>query len=321
MAAITDPRLADLHGQDCSCGCAGRYAGQQDRREDPTRTKTARRRFAQHLRGRFDAIKFHINRGIVDNDAFGLRGPDVGGTLEAQSEALDREFEVHVETDDSITPGAGQFDFPSSSEAAEEFEGWLDEAIEREILEEYDGDRYIRKGYGRGVKHGDARMREAGVDVPDESLERALRHPVHEDKLELMYTRAFEELEGITAATAQSIRRELTDGLSQGMNPREIARNINDRVEAIGKTRATVMARTEVIRSHSEGTLDRYERMLGETDVTIQAELSTSADSRVCQECAEAAGRGPWPIDEFRGSEYQPPIHPQCRCAVIPVTN
>lgn len=306
-----------------SAGCSHAHhprAFASQAREDPTRTKTARRRFAQHLRNRWDAIRFHINRGLVDNDAFGLRGPDIGGTLEGQSGDLDREFEANVETDDSITPGAGQFDFPSSAEAAEEFEEWLDGALEREIIEEYDGDRYIRTGYGRGIKHGDARMREAGVDVPDEALESAFRHPVHQDKLELLYTRAFEELEGINSATAQSIRRELTDGLSQGMNPREIARNINDRVGAVGKTRSTVMARTEVIRSHSEGSLDRYERMMGDTEVTVQAELSTAGDSRVCQQCADAAGRGPWPIEEFRGSGYQPPIHPRCRCTILPVT-
>lgn len=280
-----------------------RLAVHQQGRADPTRTKTARRRFAQHLRGRWDAIKFHINRGLVENDALGLEGADIG-TLAA-----------NVDKDDSLTPGAGQFDFPADAEKAEAFADWLDEAIEQEILEEYGGDRYLRQGYSRGVRHADARLREQGVELPEGGVGAVLQLPVHRDKLDLLYTRAFDELDGITQAAAQEIRRELVEGLAQGQNPRTMARNINDRVEAVGKTRSTVLARTEVVRAHAEGTLDRYERIAGDVGVTVQAEWITAQDQRVCAECAALEGRI-FSIDEARGLL---PLHPQCRCAFVPV--
>ncbi|WP_323190464.1 phage minor head protein [Halostella sp. PRR32] len=287
-------------------------AGQ--RRADPTRTKTARRRFAQHLRSRWNAIKYHVNRGIVDNDALGLRGPDVGGTLEAQSGDLDREFEAHVDTNDDLTPGAGQFDFPRDADKAEAFEDWLNEATDDEILEDYNGDRFVRKGYGQGVKHADSQLQDIDVDAPDQDIATTLQLPVHEDKLELLYTRTFEELEGVTDAASQEIRRELTEGLSQGKHPRDIARNINDRVEKVGKTRSTVLARTEVIRAHSEGSLDRYGSIAGDLDLTVKAELQTAGDSRVCERCAALEGRV-YTVQEARGII---PVHPQCRCSWMP---
>lgn len=290
------------------------FANQAERQRDPTRTKTARRRFAQHLRGRWDAIKSHIYQGIVKNDAFGLQG---GGpsTLEADVARPGEPYAGHVDKDDDLTPGAGQFDFPSSSRAAEEFSDWLDEVLDAELLEEYDGDRYVRKGYGRGIKHAQARLREQGIDVPEDELGMIFRAPVHRDKLQLLYERAFEELQGITQAAAQEMRRELTEGLSQGKNPREIARNINDRVEKVGKTRSTVLARTEVVRAHSEGTLGRFERIAGDgVQVEVQAEWSTAGDSRVCEICEGLEGRT-FSLDEARGML---PIHPQCRCAWLP---
>ncbi|MDL5361360.1 phage minor head protein [Halalkalicoccus sp. NIPERK01] len=301
------------HGQDCDhAACQPRFgAREEQRRTDPTRTKTPRKRFAQHLRGRFDAIKYHVNRGIVDNDALGLGGPDISN-LEAGDDT--DEFGVQVDTNDDLTPGTGQFDFPSNADAAAAFDDWLDEAFEGEILEKYNGDRYVRTGYRRGIDHADKQLRDYGATIPEDNAAQTLRIPIHEDKLSLMYERAFEELEGITQAAGQEIRRELTEGLAQGQGPRKIARNINDRVEKVGKTRATVMARTEVIRAHSESSLTEYERILGEdAAVSAKAEISTAGDNRVCDICLGLEGRV-FSLQEARGVI---PVHPQCRCAWV----
>lgn len=276
------------------------------RREDPTRTKTPRRRFAGHLRQRFNAIKYHVRRGIIENDAFNLTGGPGGADI--------RRLQANVPTDDRLTPGVAAFDFPSDREALEAFDGWLAEALDREILQEYSGDQYIRQGYGRGVKHADAEIRsKTQVSPPDEPLRATLERPIHRDKLKLLYGRAYQELDGITGATAQEMRRTLAEGLSQAQGPREIARDLTDRVEKVGKTRATVLARTEVVRSHSEATLDRYEQQLGTgTEVTPTAELLVADDSRVCDVCDSLRGNV-YTLDEARGLV---PIHPQCRCAL-----
>lgn len=276
----------------------------QRRRTDPTRTKTPRKRFAAHLRQRFDAIKWHINRGVIERDAFGLTGRGPGTDI--------RRLQANVPTDDDVTPGVGGFDFPRDPDQVDAFEAWLDEALQREVLEEYAGDQYIRQGAARGIKHADAQARAAGVDPPDERAGAVLRRGVHRDKLELLHTRAFQELEGITAATAQEMRRTLAEGLAQGVGPRDLARDLNDRVERVGKTRATVLARTEVVRAHSEATLDRYGELLGDdAQVTPRAEMLVAGDRRTCDRCLALEGNV-YTLEEARGLI---PVHPRCRCA------
>lgn len=287
------------------------YAGQAAarnarRRTDPTRTKTPRKRFAGHLRQRFNAIKFHIRRGVVDRDAFNLTGGPSGADI--------RRLAGNVPTDDDVTPGVGGFDYPTSAAAVDAFADWLDDALQREVLEKYSGDTYVSQGYARGIKHADAQVRaETATDPPDHSATATIRGPVHRDKLALIHNRAYQELEGVTSATAQEMRRELAEGLGQGLGPRELARDLNDRVERVGKTRATVLARTEVVRAHAEATVNRYEELLGD-DVTVtpKAELLVSGDRRTCEQCLALEGTE-FTLKEARGLI---PLHPQCRCAL-----
>lgn len=272
---------------------------------DPTRTKTVRKRFASHLRGRFDAIRWHINRALIDRDVFGLSSPSrtVGLT-------------GNVDTDESVTPPPRAWASIRDAEATQRFGDWLSSAMEREILEKYEGDTYVRQGYAKGVQNADTGLRKAGLADPDpSSVQAVIRRPVHRDELERIYTRTYQSLDGVTEATANQMRRELTDGLARGENPRDIARSLNDRVDAIGKTRSTVVTKTSVIRAHSEGTLSRYEQVAGDIDVTVKAEHLTAQDRRVCDECAALEGQE-YTIKEARG---RIPIHPQCRCSWLPV--
>ena len=86
-------------------------------------------------------------------------------------------------------------------------------------------------------------------------------------------------------------------------------------IEGLTRTRAIVIARTEVIAAHAEGQLDSYER-LGIQEVQVQAEWMTAGDNRVCPECETLEG-ATLTVTEARGLI---PRHPQCRCAWVPVT-
>lgn len=279
-------------------------AHNERRRVDPTRTKTPRKRFTGHLRQRFNAIKWHIRRGVVENDAFNLTGGDGAADI--------RRLAGNVPTDDSLTPGVGGFDFPRDRQAVEAFGEWLDTALEEEVLEEYAGDQYLRQGHARGIKHADAELRSEGYDPPESSVAATLRKPVHREKLELIYGRAYQELRGVTDATAQEMRRTLAEGLAEGVGPRDLATDLNDRVEKVGKTRAEVLARTEVVRAHSAGTIDRYQEVLGDdAEVTPMAEMLVSGDRRTCDQCLALEGNT-YKLEEARGLI---PVHPRCRCA------
>jgi SPP1 gp7 family putative phage head morphogenesis protein len=131
------------------------------------------------------------------------------------------------------------------------------------------------------------------------------------------------------------VRDVLTTGLAEGVNPRELARRLTSEIRSLERTRAEVLARTEVINAHADATLDRYERA-GTEGVTVSGEFATADDTRVCPICEAIEGevfspramRGETVVFEPSAGEpdhlageypVKPPVHPNCRCAILPV--
>lgn len=294
--------------------------------QDPTKTKTVRRQYAQRLRGAYDRINAAIREGVIRDDIFGLQnnnslfGSDAN--LDEKTEQLRRglvasmgEASTHELTAVDKPPN---FSFRTDDKKIEAFQSWLQSAQEDEVLEVIgrDENRFIRQAYHRGLENGKRDLEAAGFQGNIESAEQAFNLPIHGERVQQLYTRNFTELQGITREVDRQVSRELADGFSQGKNPNDIARDITNRVDKIGKTRATTLARTEVIRSHAEGQLNRFERM-GVGEVSVKAELLTAGDSRVCDQCASLEGNV-YSLEEARGLI---PVHPGCRCRHIPLVN
>ena len=107
--------------------------------------------------------------------------------------------------------------------------------------------------------------------------------------------------------------RILSDGLIKGEGPAKIARSLTDNIKKMTRTRANVIARTEIIHAHAEGQLDSFQRLNIE-EVSAMVEWSTAGDDRVCEQCLSLEGET-FTIEEARG---QIPLHPNCRCAWMP---
>lgn len=118
-------------------------------------------------------------------------------------------------------------------------------------------------------------------------------------------------LKKITNEMNGQIVREVTDGMLEGEHPRVIAKRIADRVDAIGITRAQTMAQTEVITAFNRGAEIRYQQY-GYTHWEWLAAL----DERTCDVCGPLDGK----VFDFGSSQPIPPIHPRCRCTILPVT-
>jgi hypothetical protein len=267
---------------------------------DPTRTTKLRQRYVKELRGRFLKLKRLITTTLVDNDALRLAQRPVANAVAQRA-----------------------FKFTNDAERVAEFNAWLQEAIDQEILEVVGNTpgapvngwqkAYVREAYGRGLEAADAVMAQQGITLPIQpGISGMFRLPVHQDTIELLYTRQFEDLRGITRAMSSQISRELADGLATGKNNSQIAKAINNSVDKIGIVRSEILARTEIIRVHAESTLNGLEA-LGATVVTPLVEFATAADP--CKLCEDLAGKV-FTIAEARGII---PKHPLCRCAWLPV--
>ncbi|ELY91466.1 hypothetical protein C484_10576 [Natrialba taiwanensis DSM 12281] len=213
-----------------------------------------------------------------------------------------------------------QFEFPENPEAAADFEDWLDGKIRSDVLESasrrqvvdgrhYSSD-YLYQSSQQGVKHSHRELRRAGVDLSDEDTQigTVLRTPVHEDILSSAYVRAYDELDNITSEMSTEISRVMSDSLAEGVNPRETARRMTDRVD-VGLTRGRRIARTETARTYNLHSAARYSD-LGVTEVRILT-------ANPCDRCVDLRESGPYPIEEA-GSLL--PEHPNCVCSLAPIT-
>lgn len=288
---------------------------------DPTHTEGIREQFLKQVRRRFKVVRGDIRRVAgYDEDRFNLKQD----AALADPEDIER--------------------FPTDAGKTRAFTEWLREKLNAEILEPVDREAvrngehwtgtYIRSAYARGWENAIDRLEEAGVDV-DASDRDIFDLGVPQRQLRRLYTRTFENLESVTEEAAPQVRDILTQGLADGWNPRKMADKLSEEVRTLQHTRAEVLARTEVINSYAEATLDRYERA-GTDGVTVSGEFATADDDRVCPICESIAGTE-YATDAMREATFafepseaepdhlvgeypvKPPVHPQCRCAILPV--
>jgi SPP1 gp7 family putative phage head morphogenesis protein len=266
-------------------------------RIDPTRSATLRKQFMAEMYTRFRKLKGRINEEVVSNDGFGLK------------------------------TNAPKFDFERSSAKVSAFMKWIKQTEEIEILGVMPGtdsgvaaqsawtNIYIDTAYKKGIRQAAAKMRAEGADIDESWIRSGVQRPIHADRVGLIYTRTYNELEGITDAMDQQISRVLAQGIADGLNPAQIASQINNRVDAIGLTRARTLARTEVIAAHNDALLNSYDEA-GVEGVDVEAEMLTAFDA--CPICEELAARGPFALADARGL-IPGETHPNCRCSFAPI--
>ena len=309
-------------------------------RADPTRTTTLRRKFETEMRKRFAQLKAKIIQLLVVEDAFGLRPKNLnplgtGNTLgspsiEAQGMAGIVTATSHAGGDPAFPVTNQRWRFLTDDAKLDQFGQWL--ATEQGIVPTPAGNiddawfsTYTEEGYRKGAGRAFDDVRKPALASGNEGamswftggreefLRQSFARPVAIAKVKLLAGRVFTELKGVTDVMGQQLTRELADGLVQGMNPREIARGMAKRVDTLSRTRAEVIARTEIIRAHGEGQLDALES-LGMEEVGVMAEWTTTPDDRLCDLCAPLEGTV-LKISEARGLL---PRHPNCRCTYIP---
>ncbi len=109
----------------------------------------------------------------------------------------------------------------------------------------------------------------------------------------------------------------ITNGLKDGKSIPEIRGAIQADFDNISKTQAQRITRTEVLRASTEATLDAYEQ----SGVVEGKQWLTAGAS---DECADYEGQ----IESLDGNFYgdttdfadgDPPLHPNCRCVLLPV--
>ena len=294
---------------------------------DPTRTITLQKKLLRVMLRRLRILKWDIVDLVVTEDAFGLKKGFPNELVSSFAKSFDnggvtnlkyREFSLNT-----------RWAFRENAEKVEEFRKWLAAQLQfrlmgatAEQIERAFWHQYIQEGFLKGAGRAFESVR--GKPVLDgrldfyegskaEFLRESFANPQTIDKVKMLSGRVFTELKGVTDAMAVQMQRTLVDGFVQGKGPRAIAKDLTRAVQDIGYKRATVIARTEIVRTYNEGQLNSLER-LGVEEVGVAPEWSTAKDGRVCPLCRPMEGVV-FKIKEARGML---PRHPNCRCAFIP---
>lgn len=270
-----------------------------------------RQQFIADLRRRFKALERELHHLIVVEDAFGLRETS-SPTIRRLGTTINQRWK-----------------FQSNQQQTAGFLQWVKSQTDQKLKDQYKGDndkywnKYIQEGYRKGAGRAFDDTRKKGLvgsraqldfynGTKQEFMRSAFGQPETIEKLNLLTSRTFTELENVTSSMAATMSRDLADGLVRGENPLTIARTLRKDLSLSAK-RAETIARTEIIRAHSEGQLDALDK-LGVQQVGVQVEWSTAGDDRVCPRCQPLEG-AVFTIKEAHGLI---PRHPNCRCAFLP---
>ena len=111
----------------------------------------------------------------------------------------------------------------------------------------------------------------------------------------------------------------LEAGIKEGQSVPQIEQAIRAQFGEFKKNQSTKIARTELIRYSNQGQLDAFEA----SGVVMGKQWYTARDGKVDEECAALDGTitslGKDFFDTDYGSGEQPPLHPNCRCVLLPV--
>lgn len=280
-------------------------------RVDPTKTTTIRVSYIRELKKRIRQFLSEIKKKIVDENFFG--------------------YQANPSSNSLATLAAGWYEFGTSLQKMRDFIKWLRQQEKMELLEihirpgtrrgeAFWADTFIASAYRKGIVKAYAELSKAKIPGYDKEIDKGVNISFggrfHSDRIEMLYSRNYRELEGVTAEIDNVITRILSQGMAEGRNPREIARQITDKTSKIERQRAVTIARTEITRSHAEANLNEYQAANTQFELNLLSEFLTVGDEKVCARCQDLERDNPYSIDSARGII---PVHPNCRCTWIPV--
>ena len=217
------------------------------------------------------------------------------------------------------------FKFETSAAKVENFEQWIISKL-TETMEDkdiYSGKdwwkTYVERAYKQGADRAFDTMKNKGKQDQRSSDRMAgaknqffstFGSDAAKERMKLIAGRTYKGMKGLTDMMKSQLTLALIDGLLQGQSPRVIAKALVDKVQ-INKARAMTIARTEIVRSHNEGTLATL-KALGVSKVGVQVEIAVSG--KACPICQKYKGK----ILTIEEAEGLFPLHPNCRCTPIP---
>lgn len=145
------------------------------------------------------------------------------------------------------------------------------------------------------------------------SVNALMAQPQSIARIRMIQTRTLNGVRGITQTMNNQIFDVIGQGFLDGISPTQMARNIVDRVDKIGITRARLIARTESTEAYGEGALAEFQNVSGIIGETVLSQWWATLDSRVRRSHFDRHGK------IFTDEQMRILLgEPNCRCSPLP---
>lgn len=162
-------------------------------------------------------------------------------------------------------------------------------------------EKYTRHVYEKAGAKATREIQRLGFEVHFDLL------PRDYEAISVMVDHQFAELRNVSGFMKKELLRVLSTGMLEGQSVQKMGKALQERVN-ISKKRASMIVRTETIRSYNSAAANQYKK----AGVT-QWRWITAFDDRTCDVCAGYDGQ------VFQFGDPQPPAHPNCRCSIAAV--
>ena len=163
-------------------------------------------------------------------------------------------------------------------------------------------DLFLPLAYQRGANFALRKLKRYGISI---DITATVADP---ETISALRGLTLEYIRGMKADLKKKLREILVRSQLENWPRKELVNKISNEFN-LSKTRAEMIARTEIIRAFNEGAWQRYKAAGFK-----RWKWLTAADERVCAICGPKDGR------VYPEGAQRPPAHPRCRCTILPAT-
>ncbi len=178
---------------------------------------------------------------------------------------------------------------------------------------------YVEPAYqqGTGMTVANLAVQSEAYKLTKPTLDAVLFSEPYRKRISLLRAREFELMQGFTQQLKSDLAQTLTRGMIAGQNPRDIAKDIQERT-GVNRSRAERIARTEVTGAFRQARMD--EAQAAQQDLGIRTKLMhISALSPTTRQSHAARHAKLYTIQEERDWWAIVPNMIQCRCSTVEI--
>ena len=244
---------------------------------DPTKSKTLIRSYDNHLKRRISRFWQYIHKPLLE----ALKDPH----------AYIKQSSGKISVHNTALTDIGRL--------LDEYEGrFLKPKLKTAI------DRYMKQAYTKGAIRAGTDLSALGIAFSFEPF------PVDYRAVQVLIDNNFSLVTNADAYMKKEMLRHISNGILEGKGIYKIQKDLRSTIN-MTKHRATMIARTEVIRAYNQASINQYKKV-----GVRKFNWIVSYDERQCDNCVAKEQSNPHKI----GSE-QPPLHVNCRCCISPIVD